>query len=62
MSGGVNEPDVKASGLVSHVMSEFNVDEKTAIKIIAFANNFALEKMKKWKKNYKGKRRAERDE
>jgi peptidyl-tRNA hydrolase len=59
MSGGVNEPDVKTE-LVSHVMSEFNVDEKTAIKIIAFANNFALEKMKKWKKNYR--RRAERDE
>ena len=56
MSGGVNEPDVKASELVSHVMSEFNVDEKTAIKIIAFANNFALEKMKKWKKNYRGKK------
>ena len=57
MSGGVNEPDVKAE-LVSHVMTEFNVDEKTAIKIIAFANNFALEKMKKWKKNYREKRRA----
>jgi len=59
MSGGVNEPDVKASKLVSHVMNEFNVDEKTAIKIIAFANNFALEKMEKWKKNYKEKERDE---
>jgi hypothetical protein len=52
MSGGTDEPKSE-SELVSQVMNAFNVDEKTAQKIIAFANKYAIEKMKKWTKNFR---------
>jgi hypothetical protein len=49
MSGG--EP--VTSEFVYQVMRELKVDEDLAKRIIAFANNYALEKMKKWVYNYR---------
>jgi len=56
MSGGVeNYSDIPSGELTKKVMNDFNVDEKTAEKIIAFANSIAIEKMSKWIKNNKTK-------
>jgi hypothetical protein len=55
MSGGVEDSDIPSGELTKKVMSDFSVDEKTAEKIIAFANSVAIEKMNKWIKNNKTK-------
>jgi hypothetical protein len=49
MSGGA-EP---SSEFIKKIMEQFRVDEKTSEKIIAFANDYALQKMDKWIKNYR---------
>jgi hypothetical protein len=60
MSGGYEE-ELFTSEFVYQVMRELKVDEDLAKKIIAFANNYALEKMKKWVYNYRKKQKADAD-
>jgi hypothetical protein len=55
MSGGAENSYIPSGELTKKVMNDFNVDEKTAEKIIAFANSVAIEKMNKWIKNNKTK-------
>ena len=38
------------------VMERFRVDEDTAKEIMAFCNTLCLEKMKKWKRNFRSKK------
>jgi hypothetical protein len=59
MSGGVEPLYIPSGELVKEVMKQFNVDEKTAEKIITFANDFAIQKMDKWIKNYRKKQKNE---
>jgi hypothetical protein len=53
MSGGVENSYIPLGELTKKVMNDFNVDEKTAERIIAFANSIAIEKMDKWINNYR---------
>jgi hypothetical protein len=53
MSGGAEDSYIPPGELTKRVMNDFNVDEKTAEKIIAFANSIAIEKMNKWINNYR---------
>jgi hypothetical protein len=57
MSGGAEPSYIPASEYMKEVMKEFKVDEKTAEKIITFANSFALQKMDKWINNYRKKQK-----
>jgi hypothetical protein len=58
---GVEPPEypTEIAALTREVMRQFSVDEKTAEKIIAFANNLALQKMEKWVKNYKKRQKED---
>jgi hypothetical protein len=59
MSGGVEPSYIPSSEFVKEVMKQFSVDEKTAERIIAFANNLALQKMDKWVKNYRKRQKED---
>jgi len=53
MSGGYEEETFVEPEKVSEVRNLFQVDEKTARKIIDFATVTAMERMKKWINNYR---------
>jgi hypothetical protein len=59
MSGGAENSYIPSGELTKKVMNDFNVDEKTAEKIIAFANTMATEKMNKWIDNYRKRLKEE---
>jgi hypothetical protein len=61
MSGGYEEEPF-TSEFVYQVMRELKVDEDLAKKIIAFANSYALEKMKKWIYNYRKRQKDNAEE
>jgi len=56
VSGGYEE-EPSAPEFVKQVMRDFKVDEKTAERIIAYCNSFAMEKMKKWIYNTRRKQK-----
>jgi len=51
MSGGY-EGDIETREIVKEVMNNYNVDEETAVRIIADRNVFALKKFEKWRESY----------
>lgn len=54
MSGGYDaEPET--SEAVKQVMSDYGVDEETAVRIVADRNIFALKKFQKWRENHLSK-------
>jgi hypothetical protein len=59
MSGGAEPYYIPPGELTKKVMNDFNVDEKTAEKIITFANTMAIEKMNKWINNYRKRLKEE---
>jgi hypothetical protein len=61
MSGGYEE-ELSVPELVSQVMRNFKVDEKTARKIIDFSNELAMERMKKWIYNARRKQKDKAEE
>jgi hypothetical protein len=54
---GVYEQEPSTSEFVKQVMRDFKVNEKTAERIIAYCNSFAMEKMKKWIYNARRKQK-----
>jgi|GEM_PF-4379571 hypothetical protein len=58
MSGGY-EGDIETREIVKEVMNNYNVDEETAVRIIADRNVFALKKFEKWRENYLKLRRSD---
>lgn len=52
MSGGYDNEVKETSEIVKEVMCNYNVDEKTAVRIIADRNVFALKKFEKWRETY----------
>lgn len=51
MSGGY-EDDIQYQEAVKEVADNYGVDEKTAVRIIADRNVFALKKFQKWRENH----------
>jgi hypothetical protein len=51
MSGGY-EQDIPSQKMVEEISLNYGVDEKTAIRIIADRNVFALAKFERWRANY----------
>jgi 2-oxoglutarate dehydrogenase complex dehydrogenase (E1) component-like enzyme len=62
MSGGYEDEPSVTSEFIYQVMRELKVDEDLAKKIIVFANNYALEKMKKWINNYRKRQKDKAEE
>lgn len=58
MSGGY-EGDIETREIIKEVMNNYNVDEETAVRIIADRNVFALKKFEKWRENYLKLRRSD---
>ena len=58
MSGGY-EGDIETREIVKEVMNNYNVDEETAVRIMADHNVFALKKFEKWRENYLKLRRSD---
>jgi len=58
MSGGYDE-EMETREIVKEVMNNYNVDEETAVRIIADRNVFALKKFEKWRENYLKLRRSD---
>jgi hypothetical protein len=58
MSGGY-EGDIETREIVKEVMNDYDVDEETAVRIIADRNVFALKKFEKWRENYLKLRRSD---
>jgi hypothetical protein len=58
MSGGY-EGDIETREIVKEVMNNYDVDEETAVRIIADRNVFALKKFEKWRENYLKLRRSD---
>jgi len=50
MSGGYDE-EMEAPEMAKEAMDDYGVDEKTALRIIADRNVFALKKFEKWREN-----------
>jgi hypothetical protein len=61
MSGeySIDTIEHETSQIIKKIMEQFGVDEKVALKIVAFANDFAIEKMGKWTKNLRRIRKGE---
>lgn len=51
MSGGYDN-EAETSEAVKEVMSDYGVDEKTAIRIVADRNVFALRMFARWRENH----------
>jgi len=51
MSGGYDE-EIETPETVKQIMNDYGVDEKTAVRIIADRNVFALKKFEKWRESY----------
>jgi len=58
MSGGYDE-EIETREIVKEVMGNYGVDEKTAARIVADRNVFALKKFGKWRENYLKLRRSD---
>jgi hypothetical protein len=58
MSGGY-EGDIETREIIKEVMNNYNVDEETAVRIMADRNVFALKKFEKWRENYLKLRRSD---
>jgi len=58
MSGGY-EDNIQTQEIAREAMSNYGVDEKTAVRIIADRNVFALKKFEKWRENYLKLRRSD---
>ena len=51
MSGGY-DIEMETQEAINEVMSDYGVDEETAVRILADRNVFALRKFEKWRENY----------
>jgi len=58
MSGGYDE-EMEAPEMAKEAMDDYGVDEKTALRIIADRNVFALKKFEKWRESYLKLRRSD---
>jgi len=52
MSGGVESLKQDTSKLVEQISQNFNIDERTAERVIAFLNIILLKKNEKWRNNF----------
>ena len=58
MSGGYDE-EMETPEMAKEAMDDYGVNEKTAVRIIADRNVFALKKFGKWRENYLKSRRGD---
>jgi hypothetical protein len=60
MSGGLSEPEEEISKLIRQLMEQLNIDEETARKVISWCNNYSIQKMNKWIRNIRKRRKRNR--
>jgi len=60
MSGGLSEPEEEISKLIQQLMEQLNIDEETARKVISWCNNYSIQKMNKWIRNIRKRRKRNR--
>jgi len=52
MSGGVESLKQDTSKLVEQISQNFNIDERTTERVMAFLNTILLKKNEKWRNNF----------
>jgi len=62
MSGGHEETRIEEPEMVKQVKSLFQVDDKTARKIIDYAVVYSMERMHKWINNYRKNQKNRADD
>lgn len=62
MSGGVESLKQDTSKLVEQISQNFNIDERTTERVMAFLNTILLKKNEKWRNNFLKIQREKVDE